>query len=131
MSRNICVYLDFLTDAHRFTMESAAKETGFHVQFFAPEERAQAEEYLQTSEILYAHSPELLRTAPKTLQWYSCAYAGVDPYCKDDGIFANPDCLLTNASGAYGVTISEHLVMVILMLLRQMPQYQTIIQNRG
>ena len=32
--------------------------------------------------------------------------------------------MLSNSSGAYGVTISEHMVMVTLMLLRQMPAVQ-------
>ena len=47
----------------------------------------------------------------------------MDPYCKDPSLFANPDCLLTNSSGAYGVTIAEHLIMVTLMLLRHAPVY--------
>lgn len=47
----------------------------------------------------------------------------MDPYCKNDGIFANPDCLLTNSAGAYGATISEHLIMALLMLMRRMPAY--------
>ena len=64
----------------------------------------------------------LLRTAPATLKWYCSSSAGVDGYCKDDGVFANPDCLLTNSNG-YGVTIAEHVVMVTLMLLRRLPEY--------
>ena len=40
-------------------------------------------------------------------------------------LFANPDCLLTN-SNVYGVTIAEHVVMVTLMLLRRMPEYEVI-----
>ena len=38
------------------------------------------------------------------------------------GIFANPDCMLTN-SNSYGVTIAEHLIMVTLMLLRHASAY--------
>ena len=84
---------------------------------------------MQHCEILYAHTPSLLRAAPATLKWYCCAFAGVDPYCKDDGIFANPDCLLTNSNG-YGVTIAEHVVMVTLMMMRRMPEYTEIVRNR-
>ena len=54
----------------------------------------------------------------------------MDPYCKDDGIFANPDCLLTN-SNCYGVTIAEHTIMALLMLMRRMPEYTEITRRRG
>ncbi|MCI2057214.1 MAG: D-2-hydroxyacid dehydrogenase [Oscillibacter sp.] len=131
MSRNICVCQEFLSDAHKRQIEDTAKAAGFSVRFFALEQQAQAAEYLQSCEILYAHSPELLRAAPASLQWYCCSFAGVDPYCKNDGIFKNPACLLTNSSGAYGVTISEHLLMVTIMLLRRMPEYEAIVQNHG
>lgn len=131
MSRHICVCQEFLTDAHKAQINAAAEAAGFSVRYFLPEEEEQAMEYLQSCEILYAHSVELLRAAPATLQWYCCSFAGVDPYCKNDGVFKNPDCLLTNASGAYGVTISEHLLMVILMLLRRIPEYEQIVSKRG
>ena len=85
---------------------------------------------MQHCEVLYTHTPALLRAAPATLKWYCCASAGVDPYCKDPSIFANPDCLFTN-SNVYGVTIAEHVVMVTLMLLRRMPEYETIVRAHG
>lgn len=131
MNRNICVYLEFLTEAHRAQIEEAARKAGFTVGFFTPEQKSEAQTFLQSCEVLYAHSPNLLRAAPATLQWYCCAYAGVDPYCKNDGIFQNPDCLLTNSAGGYGVTIAEHLLMVSLMLLRRMPEYEEVVRNRG
>lgn len=80
--------------------------------------------------MLYAHSADLLRAAPATLKWYCCSFAGVDPYCKNPGLFANPDCLLTN-SNVYGVTIAEHVVMVTLMLLRRMPEYLEVVRNHS
>ena len=85
---------------------------------------------MQSCEVLYAHSPDLLRAAPKTLKWYCCSFAGVDPYCKDPSIFANPDCMLSNTN-AYGVTIAEHVIMVLLMLMRRMPEYGEIVRNHG
>ena len=38
--------------------------------------------------------------------------------------------ILTNSSGAYGRAISEHIIMVSLMLLRRIPEYEKIIDNR-
>lgn len=130
MSRDVCIYQEFLTDAHRAQIEKAAGAAGFVPHFFSLDQFEEARECVQHCEVLYAHSPELLRAAPATLKWYCCSFAGVDPYCKDPAIFANPDCLLTN-SNVYGVTIAEHVVMVTLMLLRRMPEYEAIVRGHG
>lgn len=131
MSRDICICQEFLTAAHRAAITSAAQAAGFTAHFFSLEQMDEAADCLQHCEVLYAHSPELVRRAPKSLRWYCCSFAGADPYCRDDGIFQNPDCLLTNSAGAYGVTISEHLLMVTLMLMRRMTEYAQVVQNRG
>ena len=130
MNRDICIYLEFLTPAHKAQIEATAQEPGFTPHFFNLDQFEEARACLQSCEVLYAHSPELLRTAPASLKWYCCSFAGVDPYCKDPAMFANPDCLLTN-SNVYGVTIAEHVVMVTLMLLRRMPEYEEVIRNRS
>ena len=131
MPRNICVCLNplALKERHQAQMRQAAEEAGFIPHFFTMDEIHAAKACVQESEILFAHSPELLRAAPATLKWYCCAFAGVDPYCKNDGIFANPDCILTN-SNVYGTTIAEHVVMAFLMMMRQMPAYMEIVRNR-
>ena len=130
MSRDICVYLEFLTEDHRAQIRDAARRTGFVPHFFTPDQFEEAKACLQHCEVLYAHSADLLRTAPASLRWYCCSFAGVDLYCKDPALFANPDCLLTN-SNVYGVTIAEHVVMVTLMLLRRMPEYAVIMGQRS
>ena len=130
MSRNICIYQEFLTDAHKSQIQKTAEELGFTPHFFTLDQFEEAKACVQDCEILYAHSPELLRAAPAALKWYCCSFAGVDPYCKDPSIFANPDCVLTN-SNVYGVTIAEHVVMVTLMLLRRMPEYEEVVRNRS
>lgn len=128
--RDICVYQEFLTEAHKAQIRETAEALGFTPHFFTLDQFEEAKACLQGCEILYAHDPELLRAAPASLKWYCCSYAGVDPYCKAPGLFANPDCLLTNSS-CYGVTIAEHVVMVLLMLLRRMPEYEEVVRNRG
>lgn len=127
--RNICVCQEFLTGAHRAQIRETAEALGFEPRFFAPEQSGEAKAFLQGCEVLYAHDPELLRAAPASLKWYCCSYAGVDPYCREPSLFANPDCLLSN-SKCYGVTIAEHVVMVLLMLLRRMPEYEEVVRNR-
>lgn len=130
MSRDICVYLEFLTPVHKAQIEKAARETGFSVHFFDLDQFEEARACLQHCEVLYAHDLALLKAAPASLQWYCCSFAGVDIYCKDPSVFANPQCLLTNSSG-YGVTIAEHVVMVTLMLLRRMPEYEAVVRRHS
>ena len=129
MARDICIYLDFLQEKHKEEIRSCAASCGFTPHFFPLAQFEEARDCLQNCEILYAHSPALLKEAPASLQWYACAFAGVDPYCKEEGLFANPHCLLTN-SNVYGLTISEHVLMVLLMLLRKMPRYEAMMEER-
>ena len=130
MSRDLCIYLEFLTEAHKAQIRQTAEEAGFVPHFFDLDQFEEAKACVQHCEVLYAHSPELLRTAPASLKWYCCSFAGIDPYCKDPTLFANPDCLMTN-SNVYGVTIAEHVVMVTLMLLRRMPEYEAVVRGHG
>ena len=131
MSREICVCQEFLTEELRARIRQAAGQAGFDVHFFDLSQTEEAKACVQHCEVLYAHDAELVRAAPASLKWYCCSYAGVDPYCRDESIFANPACLLTNSAGAYGVTISEHLIMTTLMLMRRMPEYAEVVKNRG
>ena len=120
MERNICVCLHYLNDDYCAQIAATAEKLGFKAHFYHTDSQLEeAAACVQNCEILFACEPELLRRAPATLKWYACAFAGIDPYCKDDGIFANPDCLMTNGAGAYGMGISEHVLMVTLELLRQ------------
>ena len=128
--RRICVCLEFLSDDHKRIITEAAAAAGFEVAFFEDETDEGLLDCLNEAEVLFAHSINLVRTAPASLKWYCCSYAGVDPYCPGNDIFANPDCLLSNSSGAYDETIGEHLVMVVLMLLRRMPEYAAIVNAR-
>ena len=130
MSRDICIYQEFLTEAHKDQIQAAARETGFTPHFFTLDHYEEALDCVQHCEVLYAHSMELLRAAPAALRWYCCSYAGVELYCREPSPFANPDCLFTNTN-VYGVTIAEHVVMVTLMLLRRMPEYTEVIRRKG
>ena len=78
--------------------------------------------------ILYGHPSQRVIAGARNLKWYASCWAGVDRFCRDD-LYQNPDCLLTNASGAYGTTIAEHSVMVSLMLLRRQMEYTEIIRE--
>ena len=128
--KHICIYQEFLTQAHCRQIRETAEAVGFVPHFFPLEQFEEAKACLQDCEILYAHSIDLLRAAPASLKWYCCSYAGVDPYCRDESLFPSPACMLSN-SNCYGVTIAEHVVMVVLMLLRRMPEYEEVVRARS
>lgn len=128
--RKIAVYVGFLNEGYRRRLQSAAVEAGFAVDFYDSTGdcgalRASIGEY----EVIFGHpDPALLREAGK-LRWLCSDFAGVEAYL-DEAIWPAPDCLLSNGSGAYGPTIAEHIVMVLLMLLRRMPEYQSALAER-
>ena len=77
--RNICIYLEFLSEAHKEQIRRTAAETGFTPHFFPLEQFEEARACLQSCEVLYAHSADLLRAAPASLQWYCCSFAACSP----------------------------------------------------
>lgn len=56
----------------------------------------------------------------KNLRWLQMTWAGIDRYCH--GGFPK-DVLLTNASGAFGQTIAEHALGMLLALCRRLGVY--------
>lgn len=77
---------------------------------------------LQGCEAIYGcPPPELLKDAPN-LRWHHLPYAGAEPY-DDLTLYANKAVTLTNSSGVYGGVIAEHVLGMVLALLRQFPSY--------
>lgn len=58
----------------------------------------------------------------KQAEWFQLSYAGADAFTAP-GI-TRSDILLTNASGAYGLTVSEHMLAQTFSLIRKFEQYQ-------
>ena len=128
MMRKLAVVADYLNDSHRAHIEKMAGDAGFTVDYFTeghlPQDRAG--EY----EVIYGTVPPKELKAATALRWFCCAYAGMDQW-KDDALYHSPEVMLSNSSGAYGVTISEHIMMVTLMLQRRMLDYAQIVRDRG
>ncbi|MDE7261191.1 MAG: D-2-hydroxyacid dehydrogenase [Oscillospiraceae bacterium] len=125
--KNIAVCAEFIDESHRRQINAAAEKAGFSVSYF--ETQAALAEEIADFEVVYGYIPPALLPGAKRLRWLCSASAGVDHYM-DDSLWPNPDCILTNSSGAYGPTISEHIVMAALMLLRRMPEYQAALARR-
>ena len=128
--RKIAVYVSFMNDRYRAQLRTAAAEQGFDLDFYdCNRDSAALPGRIGDYEVIYGHpDPAWLKRAAR-LRWLCSDFAGVEKYL-DEAIWPSPDCLLSNSSGAYGPTISEHILMVLLMLLRRMPEYEADLLER-
>ena len=128
--RKIAVYVSFMNDRYRAQLRTAASEQGFDLDFYdCNRDSAALLGRIGDYEVIYGHpDPAWLKRAAR-LRWLCSDFAGVEKYL-DEAIWPSPDCLLSNSSGAYGPTISEHILMVLLMLLRRMPEYEADLLER-
>jgi len=119
----ITVVCPFFSEENKKRMVEAAAGFGYDIRFH--DEEKSAKQDASESEIVVGSSLSLLRAAPQA-KWYCGTFAGVDSII--DSVPEN--MILTNASGAYGVTISEYIVMILLELLRRRPEYNSIVESR-
>ena len=126
MSRKLVVVNPALEERHWKQIRAAAEKNGFAALYF--HEDAEALPYLRDAEIIFGQSAELGKNSP-ALRWLCTPSAGVNQFSGPDA-FASPDAVLTNSSGAYGVTISEHIVMLALEMLRRQMDYSAIVRHR-
>ena len=125
--RKLIAVLPMLEEGLRARVRDAAVQRGFMIRFLETAEEALPQ--VADAEIIFGTSPELARHAP-ALRWFCTPFAGVDNFTAP-GVFASPDAVLTNSSGAYGVTIAGHILMVTLEMLRHMPEYEEIVRSRS
>lgn len=77
---------------------------------------------VQKADIIIGNPPaEMLIDSPN-LKWLQLNSAGSDAYIKE-GILKK-EVLLTNATGAYGLAISEHMIGVLLQLFKKLHIYR-------
>ncbi|MBQ6223170.1 MAG: D-2-hydroxyacid dehydrogenase [Solobacterium sp.] len=81
---------------------------------------------VEDAEIIYGYDAKLLEYA-KELKWFASTWAGVNSYLKSE--YLREDTILTNAGGCFGVTISEHMIAVLIMMMRRIPEYEKIVEN--
>ena len=127
MDRRLLVNIVQLTGTQRATITAAAAKRGFEAVFCedAPSARAAA----GAAEIIFSLDAGLIEAAPR-LKWFCTTYAGVEQYIRP-ALLDREGVTLTCSSGAYGVTISEHIIMVTLHMMRRMGDYQALVQDRG
>ena len=112
----ILVINKLLKEKHKELVTKTAEKIGGEV-CFADSESDVPPDY-EDCEIIYGFGMGIVKKN-KNLKWLAVPSAGVD-FLMGPGIFANGDCLITNSSGAYGVTIAEHIIAVSLIMMRKL-----------
>ena len=115
----ILVINTFLEQRHINKIKATAESLGLEVAFYKTE--AEIPESDRDADIMYGFAPSIV-TGSKKLKWLCVPWDGVDSIMKP-GYFANEDCLLSNSAGAYGVTISEHIIAVTLVMMRRLNEF--------
>ena len=115
-TKHILVLWD-LTPAQKQLLERCAPSAQFS---YVPETEVSENEVANATAILGNLPLPLVKAAPN-LEWLQLNSAGANGYC-DPGVL-RPDTVLTNASGAYGLAISEHMVGMVLMLQKKLDRY--------
>ncbi len=128
MSRIIGVCIPFLNEERKDKINETAKLCGFEANFYDYENLTQDE--MDSCEILFGMASRKLVNNAKKLKWMQASFAGVDKYVDVENI-KNGNIMLTNSSGAYGITIAEHMITVLLMLMRRMPEYYELRKEKG
>lgn len=78
------------------------------------------EERISDVEVILGNVPPELLSYAKKLKWLQLNNAGTEGYC--DGALPE-DVILTNATGAYGLAISEHMVGMLFELQKKLNLY--------
>ena len=124
--RFILVFIPGLSGVFTERIRAAAERNGFGVSF--PGTREEALREAASAEVLFTQDAGLCRHAPGK-KWVCTPFAGVEPFL-EDGVLGGPEVQLTNSSGAYGVTIAEHTVMVTLEMMRRRAEYFEAVRRK-
>ncbi len=123
--KKIAVSVHFMTEERKEKIRRAAEKGSYEVEFYDNDDAAVGK--ISDAEIVFCETPKPVKGLAN-IRWCASSYAGIAPYL-ETGVLPE-GCQLTNGAGSYGVTISEHIVMMALALLKQMPRYSEIIRNR-
>ncbi len=122
----LIVSISQLTEKQRGEIAARAMQYGLETLFF--DDIGDAMPHAEEAEIFFGSAPEFTQTA-KNLRWVCAPSAGVNQYMTP-GALPGENVLLSNSSGAYGVTISEHIVMTTLEIMRRQQDYSTVVAER-
>ena len=119
--KKVLVYWN-ITDEQKAQIKKIADSFDYQTVFTTDMDLAREE--AADAEIMFGTAIPPLKAASE-LKWFCSHSAGVNAYVVP-GVLPNEECLLSNSSGAYGVTIAEHITMVSIMMMRSYAAYADI-----
>lgn len=118
-------------ERHRSLLQQAAPGWEFRFRgtdtlVCAPQEalpgRPVTQEDVDWAQVILGNVPAAMLHGSPALEWLQTNSAGVEPYIQP-GVLAG-DTLLTNATGAYGLAIAEHMLGMLLELFKKLELYR-------
>ena len=82
------------------------------------------QEDVDWAQVILGNVPAAMLHGSPALEWLQTNSAGVEPYIQP-GVLAG-DTLLTNATGAYGLAIAEHMLGMLLELFKKLELYRDV-----
>ena len=105
-------------DRHKKLLEEAAPAGS---QFIYAKGSDITDEKIQEATVIIGNVPPARLRGTTALKWIQLNSAGTDGFT-EKGVLPE-GCLLTNATGAYGLALSEHLLAMLLCLIKKLPLY--------
>ncbi len=127
MSKKIAITDKVMDGKYLERIKQVAGKYGYEAVMAVTEEEKAL--HIPEAEIIHGYGDKVLKGATECLKWLCASSAGTDWFINSD-IRPKHEVLLSNCSGAYGVAVSEHAVMLFLQLLKREPEYNEIIRKR-
>lgn len=105
-------------ERHRTMFQAAAPEAHFTFSSI----QAVTREQVHNADIIVGNAPTKLIAGTEKLKLMQLNSAGTDGYTTP-GVLPK-DCVLCNATGAYGLAISEHMIGALLCLMKKLDRYR-------
>ena len=115
--KNILVILPLNCQQKQLLLDAAQG----HAISFKNFEDVTVEDFAKAN-IIIGRAPLSLCPAATKLEWLQSHAAGPDAYLKEG--LVTPNAIITNATGAYGLAVSEHMFAMTLMLMKRLHTYR-------
>lgn len=119
MARTIGIMVQRTDEARRKKTDEICAKLGFETRYL---ESGFSPESVRDCEIIHGGIPYDMIKHCESMKWMQCSYAGVDGILTGAELPPQP-FVMTNAAGAFGITISEYILCTLLMMMRHMPQF--------
>ena len=87
-----------------------------------------SDEQIREADVILGNLPVARLAQAENLKWLQLNSSGADAYAAEGALA--PEVVLTNATGAYGLAISEHLLAVTFFLKKKLGRYYINQKNR-